>query len=163
MSKIFPCSGRGLISSSFPGPSPYPAPQRGDSWQPRKTENEQGKGPGNEDGPIFTVLYLLLMAVTTDIFISLLDTIVVNLGVALEAWTNGFYRATRHRVRNSTTRERLSTVFSIGPTIDCVIEPLDSELIKDLPVYKSDDMTRVELPYIYDKYLAWRQEDNFRS
>ena len=123
-----------------------------------------GKRPWERGWPDFYSIEspFSLMAVTTEIFISLLDTIVVNLGVALEAWTNGLYRATRHRVRNSTTR-RLSTVFSIGPTIDCVIEPLDSELIKGLPVYKSDDFTRVELPYIYGKYLAWRQEENLRS
>ena len=86
----------------------------------------------------------------------------VNLGAALEAWTKGLYRATRHRVRNSTTHERLSTPFSFGPGLDCVIEPLESNLIKDL-VYTSDDVTRIQMPYTYGAYILGKQEDNFKA
>ena len=93
---------------------------------------------------------------------SIQGTFVVNLGAALEAWTKGLYRATRHRVWSSKTHERMSTPFSFGPTLDCVIEPLDSKLTQEL-IYESDDVTRIQMPYKYGAYILGKQEDNFNA
>lgn len=49
---------------------------------------------------------------------------VCNLGDMLERMTGGRYRSTPHRVRNTSTAERLSFPFFLDPSWDATIEPL---------------------------------------
>ncbi len=49
---------------------------------------------------------------------------VCNLGDAMETWTYGVYKATPHRV--VALRERLSIPFFFDPSLDAMIEPIDS-------------------------------------
>ena len=51
------------------------------------------------------------------------STLVVILGDMLERWTNGYYRATGHRVRDTSWR-RYSTVIFFAADDDVTIEPL---------------------------------------
>ena len=47
---------------------------------------------------------------------------VVNTGMLMERWTNGFYHAANHRVRAS-TEERISVPFFMEPSVHSIIEP----------------------------------------
>ena len=73
-------------------------------------------------------------------------TFVVNIGDTIEAWTHGAYRATLHRVKNSSNKHRYSAPFFYQPNGNCIIKPLDipeeilqgivggpPKLMKDLP------------------------------
>jgi len=51
---------------------------------------------------------------------------VVNLGDMLERWTNGLFRATRHRVLTAGNTERYSVPFFYEPNFDAVVECLDA-------------------------------------
>lgn len=51
-------------------------------------------------------------------------TFVCNLGDAMETWTYGVYKATPHRV--VAARERIAIPFFFDPSLDAVIEPLES-------------------------------------
>ena len=53
------------------------------------------------------------------------DTILVNIGLLLENWTNGQLRATRHRVIRPTAEERMSLVLFAHPDDGIWVEPLD--------------------------------------
>lgn len=55
----------------------------------------------------------------------------VNIGDVIEAWTRGKFRATVHRVRNSTRNHRISAPFFFQPGLDCIIESLDDVLASD--------------------------------
>lgn len=50
---------------------------------------------------------------------------VVNLGDMLERWTNGLFRATRHRVLTAGEGERYSVPFFYEPNFDAKVECLD--------------------------------------
>jgi len=50
-------------------------------------------------------------------------TFVINIGDMLRMWTNGRWRATPHRVKNS-AGERISIPFFHGPDKDCILEPI---------------------------------------
>ncbi len=52
------------------------------------------------------------------------DVLVVNLGDMLDRMTEGRYRSTPHRVRNTSGRERLSFPFFVDPSWDAVCQPL---------------------------------------
>ena len=60
------------------------------------------------------------------------DQIVVMLGEMLERWTNGFYQATEHRVKNNNWR-RYSTVMFFGVNDDVIIEPMNQFITKENP------------------------------
>ena len=51
-------------------------------------------------------------------------TILVNIGLLLENWTNGRLRATRHRVIRPTAEERMSLVLFVLPDKHVIVEPL---------------------------------------
>ncbi|TDV46940.1 isopenicillin N synthase-like dioxygenase [Actinophytocola oryzae] len=54
------------------------------------------------------------------------DTFVCNIGDMLERLTNGWYRSTPHRVRNTSGRDRLSFPFFFDPDFTAEVPPLPS-------------------------------------
>ena len=52
------------------------------------------------------------------------DTFVCNIGDMLERLTNGWYRSTPHRVRNTSGRDRLSFPFFFDPDFSAEVPPL---------------------------------------
>jgi isopenicillin N synthase-like dioxygenase len=54
------------------------------------------------------------------------DTFVCNIGDMLERLTNGWYRSTPHRVRNTSGRDRLSFPFFFDPDFSSPVPPLPS-------------------------------------
>jgi polar amino acid transport system ATP-binding protein len=52
------------------------------------------------------------------------NSFICNLGQALARLTNGRYMSSAHRVRNSTTADRLAMVFSFDPTLKATLEPI---------------------------------------
>lgn len=60
-------------------------------------------------------------------------TFTCPIGDAGEIWTNGYWRATPHRVINASDRPRHSVAFFFDPNYDCVIEPLDEFVTDDRP------------------------------
>ena len=63
------------------------------------------------------------------------DTIVVNIGLLLENWTNGRLRATRHRVVRPTDEERMSLVLFALPDEGVWVEPLQDLKREDDPIH----------------------------
>lgn len=55
----------------------------------------------------------------------ILDSFVCNVGDMLERMTDGLYRSTPHRVRNTSARDRLSFPFFFDPSFDAEIQPTD--------------------------------------
>lgn len=53
------------------------------------------------------------------------DAFVVNIGDMLEYWTHGLYRATPHRVRNPSDRDRLSVPFFFDPNWHATLAPIE--------------------------------------
>ena len=79
------------------------------------------------------------------------DTIVVNLGDAMQVWTNDEYVAAIHRVTKRTKKERYSTPYFYNPKRDAVIQPLEQILDKD-PKY---------IPFTWKEYIQGRVDDNY--
>jgi isopenicillin N synthase-like dioxygenase len=52
------------------------------------------------------------------------DSFVCNIGDMLERMTLGLYRSTPHRVRNTSTRDRLSFPFFFDPGFDAQVHPI---------------------------------------
>lgn len=81
-------------------------------------------------------------------------TIVVNLGDAMQVWTNDVYRAAIHRVvpmREIGASGRYSTPYFYNPRSDAVLEPLPA-LMSGEPVFRS---------FTWKEYITGRVEDNF--
>ena len=76
------------------------------------------------------------------------DTIVVNLGDAMQVWTNDEYVAAIHRVTKRTEKVRYSTPYFYNPKRDAVIQPLEQIIDAD-PKYTypslGKNIFRVEL------------------
>ncbi len=53
------------------------------------------------------------------------DSFVINIGGTLEHLTNGRYVSAPHRVRNDSTRDRLSMPFFFDPAFDAVLSPIE--------------------------------------
>ena len=48
-----------------------------------------------------------------------------------EIWTSGAYKATPHRVKNTSGVSRVSLPFFFDPAFDAEVRPLDSDAMKD--------------------------------
>ena len=79
------------------------------------------------------------------------DTIVVNLGDAMQVWTNDEYVAAIHRVTKRAEKVRYSTPYFYNPKRDAVIQPLEQILDKD-PKY---------IPFTWKEYIQGRVDDNY--
>ena len=75
------------------------------------------------------------------------NTIVVNLGDAMQVWTNDKYVAAIHRVTKRTAKARYSTPYFYNPKRDAVIQPL--EQISDEEHLYAVYYTHLTLPTIY--------------
>lgn len=81
------------------------------------------------------------------------DSIVVNLGDALQVWTNDNYVAAVHRVLKRTSEPRYSTPYFFNPGRDAVIKPLQ-ELALSRPLYRS---------FTWKEYIQGRIDDNYKD
>lgn len=79
------------------------------------------------------------------------DTIVVNLGDAMQVWTNDTYRAAIHRVTPMQGQPRYSTPYFLSPQSDAVLEPLPA-LSNGAPIYRS---------FTWKDFIQARVSDNF--
>jgi isopenicillin N synthase-like dioxygenase len=81
------------------------------------------------------------------------DSIVVNLGDAMQVWTNDNYVAAIHRVSKRTSEPRYSTPYFYNPTSDSIIEPL--------PII-SDSKPRYQA-FTWKEYIQGRIDDNYKD
>ena len=54
---------------------------------------------------------------------------VINLGDMLEYVSRGILRATKHRVKNTSNKDRLSIPLFYDPNWDCLLNPIKEELL----------------------------------
>lgn len=78
-------------------------------------------------------------------------SIVVNLGDAMQVWTNDTYKAALHRVRPVHKKARFSTPYFFNPGNDAVLKPL-TQLSDGPAVYQS---------FKWRDYIKARVEDNY--
>ena len=79
------------------------------------------------------------------------NTIVVNLGDAMQVWTNDKYVAAIHRVTKRTAKSRYSTPYFYNPKRDAVIQPLE-QISDEEPIYA---------PFTWKEYIQGRVDDNY--
>ena len=80
-------------------------------------------------------------------------TIVVNLGDAMQVWTNDNYRSAVHRVLPIKGQARFSTPYFFNPSRDAILEPLKALLgSEENPVYQS---------FTWKEYIQGRIDDNY--
>ena len=79
--------------------------------------------------------------------------VIVNLGDALQAWSNDEYRAAVHRVIPMVGRPRMSTPYFYNPTADAVIEPHPA-LVDGQPKYRA---------FAWKEFIQSRIDDNFQD
>ena len=60
---------------------------------------------------------------------------IVNLGIQLDFWTGGRFKAILHRVVNKTQKPRYSIPFFFEPNIDAVIRPINDEKEAKMKAY----------------------------
>ena len=78
-------------------------------------------------------------------------TIVVNLGDAMQVWSNDAYRAAIHRVTPRDRSARYSTPYFYNPKSDAVLAPI-AHLTEDPPHFRS---------FTWREYIKGRVDDNF--
>jgi isopenicillin N synthase-like dioxygenase len=80
---------------------------------------------------------------------------VVNIGDMLEIWTCGYYRATPHRVKNYSRKDRISAPFFFDPNFDCMIQPLEqyAKLGLESPLQKKYSFPLRYGDYIFNKVM----------
>jgi isopenicillin N synthase-like dioxygenase len=100
--------------------------------QPRGTDTGQGVGMHHDSGLVSFVLQDDVGGLQVELDGTLVDatpkrgTYVMNLGEMLQAATNGYLRATKHRVQSPPpNRERLSIAYFFHPRLDAVFAPID--------------------------------------
>ncbi|OQR86101.1 hypothetical protein ACHHYP_10980 [Achlya hypogyna] len=77
------------------------------------------------------------------------NAFIVNVGDLAERWTNGLFRSTRHRVVNTTGRERYSIPFFFEPNFDCTVACLPSCVSASNPAKYSPITAGTNLLNIY--------------
>lgn len=99
--------------------------------QPRDAENGQGVGMHHDSGLVSFVLQDDVGGLQVDLDGQLVDatpkrgTYVMNLGEMLQAATQGYLRATKHRVVSPPSgRERLSVAYFFHPRLESVFAPI---------------------------------------
>ena len=82
---------------------------------------------------------------------------VVNIGELLEVATQGYLRATRHRVVSPAGRERFSIPFFLDPRLDAVVEPLQlpRELAAEARGVEDDPDNPLLAQYGEKSLLGW--------
>ena len=81
------------------------------------------------------------------------ESFVVNVGDMLEIWTRGAFKAAPHRVKVSTTRDRLSVALFYDPGFDSIISPISLDKIL-VPLEKSATIkSSVAQPLRYGDYI----------
>ncbi len=78
-------------------------------------------------------------------------TVVVNLGDAMQVWTNDHYKAAVHRVTPMRGKARYSTPYFLNPRADAILEPLPA-LGFTKPRYRA---------FSWKEYITHRIDDNF--
>lgn len=80
-------------------------------------------------------------------------TIVVNLGDAMQVWTNDQYRSAVHRVLPTKGQARYSTPYFFNPARDAILEPIETLLASgEKPLYRS---------FTWREYIQGRIDDNY--
>ena len=99
--------------------------------QPRDTNTRQGVGMHHDSGLVSFVLQDDVGGLQVEIDGKLVEatpkpgTYVMNLGEMLQAATQGYLRATKHRVQSPPSgRERLSVAYFFHPRLDAVFAPI---------------------------------------
>jgi isopenicillin N synthase-like dioxygenase len=99
--------------------------------QPREANADQGVGMHHDSGLVSFVLQDEVGGLQVELDGTLVDatpkpgTYVMNLGEMLQAATNGYLRATKHRVQSPPSgRERLSVAYFFHPKFECVFAPI---------------------------------------
>jgi isopenicillin N synthase-like dioxygenase len=99
--------------------------------QPRDADTGQGVGMHHDSGLVSFVLQDDVGGLQVELDGKLVDatpkrgTYVMNLGEMLQAATNGYLRATKHRVQSPPSgRERLSVAYFFHPRLDAVFAPI---------------------------------------
>ena len=81
------------------------------------------------------------------------DTIVVNLGDAMQVWSNDQYVAAIHRVLKRTNNSRYSTPYFYNPEGNAVLKPIEG-LSSESDRYKS---------FTWKEYIQGRVNDNYED
>ena len=80
-------------------------------------------------------------------------TIVVNLGDAMQVWSNDVYKSAVHRVLPRTNSSRYSTPYFFSPARDAILEP-QAALNVGEPLYRR---------FTWREYIHGRIDDNYRD
>jgi isopenicillin N synthase-like dioxygenase len=86
-------------------------------------------------------------------------TFTCPIGDASEIWTNGYWRATPHRVVNVADRPRHSVAFFFDPNYDCVIEPFDAFVTQDRPARYDPTTMGAHVQRGFDGTFAYRKPE----
>jgi len=78
---------------------------------------------------------------------------IVNIGDMLEIWVGGKYKSTPHRVKNTSSINRLSAPFFFDPCFDCVIQPTPKENATENQPWSK--------PFPYGDYIHNKVLNNF--
>jgi isopenicillin N synthase-like dioxygenase len=78
-------------------------------------------------------------------------TIVINLGDAMQVWSNDIYKSAVHRVVPMRGSTRYSTPYFYSPTGDAILEPLQALNVGE-PLYRS---------FSWREYIQGRIDDNY--
>ena len=81
------------------------------------------------------------------------DTIVVNLGDAMQVWSNDQYVAAIHRVLKRTNNSRYSTPYFYNPEGNAVLKPIEG-LSSESDLYES---------FTWKEYIQGRVNDNYED
>jgi isopenicillin N synthase-like dioxygenase len=82
----------------------------------------------------------------------------VLIGDVVEIWTQGLYRATKHRVKNSPTKTRFSAPFFHQPSAETIIAPLDIKLPSD---FEPSDTSSPPSPFQFGKYVYGKFKESY--